>query len=91
MKPSPDQTQHVRAKGGRASGGTRYYSGKHKGEDRMVSFMQKALDEREIQRTTEIAISDLSVDELIAVLEFSCEQTERFIREVEKKCFQNKT
>jgi len=91
MKPSPDQTQHVRAKGGRASGGTRYYSGKHKGEDRMVEFMQKAIDERDIQQTTEITTNDLSVDELIAVLEFSCEQTERFIREVERRCSQNKT
>jgi hypothetical protein len=91
MKPIPDETKHARAKGGRASGGTRYYHGKSSGEDKMVRLMQKALDEKERHRTRErISLKDLTVDELIAVLEFSCEQTERFMREVEKRCFQTK-
>ena len=89
MKPTPDQTQCARAKGGRASGGTRYYAGKSNGEDKMVRLMQQAIDEKET-KTTEVSLCDLSTDELIAVLEFSCKQTERLMREVEKRCFQTK-
>lgn len=88
MKPIPDQTQYARAKGGRASGGTRYFAGKSNGEDKMVRLMQQALDEKE--RDQKVNLSDLSVDELIAVLEFSCAQTERLLQEVEKRCFQIK-
>lgn len=87
VKPTPDQTTEARAKGGRASGGTRYYCGKSNGEDKMVRLMQQALDDKKEQERIRLSLEDLSVDELIAVLEFSCEQTERFIREVEKNVF----
>jgi hypothetical protein len=91
MKPIPDFKNQARVKGGRASGGTRYYHGKSSGEDKMIRLMQRALDEKkEEQRVNEVNLADLSVDDLIAVLEFSCAQTERLLREVEKRCFQNK-
>lgn len=89
MKPLPDETTQARAKGGRANGGTRYYRGKSNGEDKMIRLMQKALDEKRGTRNPrQISLRDLTVDELISVLEFSCEQTERLMREVEKRCFQ---
>ncbi|MGW8177519.1 MAG: hypothetical protein ACWGQW_01815 [bacterium] len=58
----------------------------------MVRLMQKALDEKKESKQPEkrISLEDLSVDELIAVLDFSCAQTERLLREVEKQCFQTK-
>jgi hypothetical protein len=90
MKPISDQTQYARAKGGRASGGTRYFAGKFNGEDKIVRLMQQALNERDKDRTGEISLNNLSVDELIIVLEFSCAITERLLREVERRCFQIK-
>ena len=87
MKPFPDKTNHVRAKGGRANGGTRYYSGKSKGEDKMINLMQKALDKKKIQQEIQY---DLSIDELIAILKLSHDQTEKLIREVKTRCSQKK-
>jgi len=43
----PDQVRReIRAKGGRASGGTRYFAGKKSGEDTMIRMMQKAINEK---------------------------------------------
>lgn len=95
MKPISDKTQHVRAKGGRSNGGTRYYSGKFRGEDKMVGLMQKALDEKAYVSGINGDLNthfeeQLSVDELISILKLSYEQTERMLRKAEKRCFQNK-
>jgi len=90
MKPTPDKTTEAAARGGRSAGGTRYYSGKSKGEDTMVRLMQKAIDDKKKQQAEKVSLEDLSVDELISVLEFSCAQTSRLMQEVEKRCFQTK-
>jgi hypothetical protein len=95
LKPISDKTQHVRAKGGRSNGGTRYYSGKFRDEDKMVGLMQKALNEKIYVSETYGDLKtyfeeQLSVDDLIFILKLSYEQTERMLRKAEKRCFQNK-
>jgi hypothetical protein len=89
MKPLPNNKGQARAKGGRASGGTRYYQGKNNGEDKMVRLMQQALDEKNEEKDYEAGLKNLSVDELIAVLELSCAQTEKLMRKMEERCFQS--
>jgi len=85
MKPLPNKTIKARAKGGRASGGTRYYNGKSKGEDKMIYFIQRALNKKE--KKVKHSLMDLSINELITILKFSYNNK---FQEVEDKCFRNK-
>lgn len=81
MRPLPFIESEARAKGGRASGGTRYYSAKTRGEDKMIRLMQKALDEKKSGKTKQPSLKDLTVDELISLLNSSCANTEKLLQE----------
>jgi hypothetical protein len=69
MKPKIKFSKEVRAKGGRSSGGTRYYGGKFRGEDKMVRLIQNAIDKKKEKE-------ELHTDDLIEFLKSSVFITE---------------
>jgi len=81
MKPKIKFSKEVRAKGGRSSGGTRYYGGKFRGEDKMVRLIQNAIDNKKEKE-------ELHTDDLIELLKSSCENTSNILKEMEIICSQ---
>lgn len=79
--------REIRAKGGRASGGTRYFQGKRAGEDKMVRLMQQAIDEKhkESAQLSEENETVKKITELLAALERSKQLTEEILSKRRKK------
>lgn len=74
MVPRKIEELKVRNKGGRASGGTRYFKGRLNGENKIVSFMSK---KREIR--------NFSIDELLSAINNS-NKNSKIIKEIEDSC-----
>ena len=76
MKPIKLRSNKARNKGGRSSGGTRYFQGKLKGEREIVRFMNSIRKKK-----------NFSIDELIYALKFMDKKAKRIAEQVEKYCF----
>ncbi len=80
------ETKEARAKGGRASGGTRYFTGKRSGENTIVRLMQRAIDEKKksvvTSKNEEIAAK---IDSLLALMADSERQTEEMLDRLRKQ------
>lgn len=73
MKPIKLKSNKARNKGGRSSGGTRYFQGKLKGEREIVRFMNSIKKKK-----------DFSIDELIYALRFMNNKAKKIAEQVEK-------
>jgi hypothetical protein len=78
LKPLKITESQARVKGGRASGGTRYFGGKFRGEDKMIRLMQKALDKKNKEEK-------LTTSDVIDILNESSKRMKASLRELEKK------
>lgn len=89
MRPIKNIKGKAKAKGGRASGGTRYFQGKISGEEKMINLMQKALNKKK-QGGSKSEPDKETVDSLISKLELSCSNTKRILQETKEKILQGK-
>jgi len=80
------ETKEARAKGGRASGGTRYFTGKRSGENTIVRLMQRAVDEKrkpvKVSKSEELTEK---IDSLLALMADSERQTEEILDRLRKR------